>query len=66
MRPPLRDEEGIVLPGNKFITIYDGLQPNIVNFQGTIPAGPADQVFGVSPDPAGGVQINLKTAAPGP
>src|SRR5437868_14099796 len=46
---------GIVMPGNKLITIYDGQNPNVVIYKGTIPGGPADAVFGVSPDPAGGV-----------
>jgi hypothetical protein len=58
---------GIVLPGNKLITIYDGLNTNHVVFQGAIPGGPADQAFGVAIDPAsGGVVVNPKAAAPGP
>jgi hypothetical protein len=57
---------GIVLPGNKLITVYDGLNPNVVIFKGAIPGGPADAAFGVSPDGAGGVKLDLKPPAPGP
>jgi hypothetical protein len=57
---------GVVMPGNKLITIYDGQNPNVVIFKGTIPGGPADALFDVSPDPAGGVKLDLKAAAPGP
>jgi hypothetical protein len=41
---------GIVLPGDKIVTIYDARVPNRVLFQGAIPAGRADQYFGVVPD----------------
>ena len=57
----------IVLPGNKLITIYDGLNPNHVIFKGTIPGGLGNQAFGVSLDPTGGgVTVNPKTAPTGP
>jgi hypothetical protein len=53
---------GIVMPGNKVITVYDGLRPNKVVFQGAIPGGPTDQAFIVNPDPAGGVKLELMPA----
>jgi hypothetical protein len=56
---------GITMPGNKVITIYDGLRPNKVIFQGAIPGGPTDQAFNVNPDPAGGVKLEL-LPTPGP
>ena len=57
---------GIVMPGNKIITIYDGLHPNVMIFQGTIPGGAADQAFGVSLDPTGGVKVDPKAMPQGP
>src|ERR1019366_7353351 len=56
---------GITMPGNKVITVYDGLHPNKVVFQGAIPGGPTDQAFIVNPDPAGGVKLEL-LPMPGP
>jgi hypothetical protein len=56
----------IVLPGNKLITIYDGLNTNHVIFQGTIPGGMGNQAFGVGVDPTGGVVVAPKAMAPGP
>ena len=57
---------GIVLPGNKLITVYDGANPNRVLFQGTVPGGPSDQAFSVAPDPlSGAIKLDLRTA-PGP
>jgi hypothetical protein len=50
---------GVTLPGNKVITVYDGLRPNKVIFQGAIPGGATDQAFIVNPDPAGGVKLEL-------
>jgi hypothetical protein len=50
---------GIVMPGNKVITVYDGLRPNKVVFKGAIPGGANDQAFNVSPDPTGGVKLDL-------
>jgi hypothetical protein len=59
---------GIVMPGNKLITVYDGTNPNHVVFQGTVPGGPADQLFGVGLDPTtpGAAMLNLKTPPAGP
>ena len=56
----------IVLPGNKVITIYDGLNTNHVVFQGTIPGGLGNQAFGVGLDGAGGVTVNAKAMPQGP
>ena len=56
---------GVVLPGNKLITIYDGLRPNKVIFKGAIPGGPTDQAFTVDPDPTGGVMLG-PLVIPGP
>jgi len=58
---------GIIMPGNKLITVYDGLNPNHVVFQGAVPGGPADQLFGVGLDPTtpGAAMLNPKTL-PGP
>ncbi|HVS39345.1 MAG TPA: hypothetical protein VMS17_27555 [Gemmataceae bacterium] len=56
----------IVLPGNKLITIYDGLNTNRVIFQGTIPGGLGNQAFGVGIDPTGGVMVSPKAMPPGP
>ena len=59
---------GIVMPGNKIITVYDGTNPNHVVYQGAIPAGPVDQLFGVGLDPQtpGAAILNHKTPAPAP
>ncbi len=56
----------IVLPGNKLITIYDGINTNHVIFQGTIPGGLGNQFLGVSPDPTGGVAIAPEKPPTGP
>lgn len=56
---------GVILPGNKLITIYDGLRPNKVIFKGAIPGGPTDQAFTVDPDPTGGVMLG-PLVVPGP
>ena len=56
----------IVLPGNKLITIYDGLNTNHVIFQGAIPGGLGNQAFSVGVDPTGGVVVAPKAMPPGP
>ncbi len=56
----------IVLPGNKLITIYDGLNTNHVIFKGAIPGGLVNQAFGVGLDGTGGVTVNPKAAPSGP
>jgi hypothetical protein len=56
---------GIKMPGNKVITVYDGLRPNKVIFKGAIPGGPTDQAFTVDPDPTGGVKLE-PLPIPGP
>jgi hypothetical protein len=40
----------IALPGNKIVTIYDPRFPNRPLYQGTIPAGPIDLHFDITPD----------------
>jgi hypothetical protein len=56
---------GVTLPGNKVITVYDGLRPNKVIFRGAIPGGLIDQAFTVDPDPTGGVKLE-PLPMPGP
>jgi hypothetical protein len=41
---------GIVLPGDKVITVYDAKVPNRVLFQGALSASPVDQRYGIVPD----------------
>ncbi len=48
---------GIVLPGNKVVTVYDGLHPNKVVFKGAVAGGATDQAFTIDPDPTGGIMI---------
>jgi hypothetical protein len=47
---PTDQTPGIVLPGNKIITITEAKVPNRVLFQGVIPAGTEDQVFSIKSD----------------
>ncbi len=57
---------GIVLPGNKLITVYDGVNPNRIIFRGTVSGGVNDQAFGVALDPASGVIKLEPRTTPGP
>src|SRR3954453_13083931 len=41
---------GIMMPGNKLITVYDAKVPNRILFQGAVPAGRDDLLFGILPD----------------
>ncbi len=42
---------GIVLPGDKIITVYDAKVPNRVLFQGTVSGGLIDRHFRILPPP---------------
>jgi hypothetical protein len=50
MLKPGDSTPGIMLPGDKIITVYDAKVPNRVLFQGAISAGAKDQYFGIVPD----------------
>jgi hypothetical protein len=51
----------ITLPGNKVITISEAKVPNRVLFQGVVPAGTEDQLFGVEVD---GTHLKLEKQRP--
>jgi hypothetical protein len=56
---------GVILPGDKLITVYDARIPNRILFRGTVPAGPADIIFGVVPDVVPGrVRIEMRRVLP--
>lgn len=53
---------GIVLPGDKVITIYDAKMPNRILFQEALPAGILDLRFRILPDvPPPRVRIQAQT-----
>jgi hypothetical protein len=61
MLNPTDKTPGIVLPGNKIITISEAKVPNRVLFQGVIPAGTDDQVFSIKVD---GTRLKLEKVRP--
>jgi hypothetical protein len=58
---PTDKSPAIALPGNKVVTIYEAKVPNRVLFQGVIPAGTDDQVFGIVVD---GARVKLEKEKP--
>jgi hypothetical protein len=52
---------GIVLPGDKVITIYDAKMPNRILYQGALPANSTDLRFRILPDvPPPRVRIQMQ------
>jgi hypothetical protein len=49
LRPGDVTTPGILLPGDKIITVYDATIPNRVLFHGALPARPLDQYFRLLP-----------------
>ncbi len=64
LRPGDETTPGIVLPGDKVITISDAKVPNRVLFQGALPASSLDQHFSILPDaPAPRVRLRMVSPA---
>jgi hypothetical protein len=55
---------GIMLPGNKVITVYDSKVPNRILFQGVIPAGRVDLYYGIVPG-AAAPKVRMMPRRPG-
>ncbi len=63
LRPGEATTPGIVLSGNKVLTIYDAKSPNCVLYQGALPSGSLDQYFRILPD-VPPPRVRLQTPVP--